>query len=479
MLRRNWWSSAIDFLIVPRLFEKLRRWAQIARRGHLSDDHRSRRSQGVVRGAASAIAGRALALLVGIISVPLTVGYLGSERYGVWVTISTFLAFLSFTDFGLANSLTNALGKAYGEDEREIARRYVSSAFATLSLVALLLLFVGVCAAPYLAGALFPTARPELARAEITPALLIAFVIFALNFPLLITNKVLTTHGESAVANFWSIGGTLLNLVAILSVVWFRGNLPWLVLGCSGLGLLVNVACAVWLFGFRKPWLRPHHAALDLAAIRDLFSVGWKFLVIGAAWMVNSETDNLVIAHYLGAAQVTPYSITFALFSNATLLQTLVYPSLWPAYTEAFARKDYSWIRRTFRLSFKLSFVVTTIVVVVLTIFGRVIIRFWAGEAAVPPFSAIIWMAVWNLMLSHLYVASCLLNATGHLKGMTIYGTVTAFLNLLLSVYLVKRYGITGVIAGTVLAFAIANYIPTFIEARRVLRRYPDQPSAK
>ena len=109
--------------------------------GHLAEDHRSRRSQGVVRGAASAIAARALALLVGIISVPLMVGYLGSERYGVWVTISTFLAFLSFTDFGLANSLTNALGKAYGENEREIARRYVSSSFATLSLIALLLLF--------------------------------------------------------------------------------------------------------------------------------------------------------------------------------------------------------------------------------------------------------------------------------------------------------------------------------------------------
>ncbi len=460
------------FIIVRAVFERLRRWIGLLLHASAPDDHRSRRSRGVVRGAASAIVGRALGMVVGIVSVPLTIGYLGSERYGVWVTISTFLAFLSFTDFGVANSLTNALGKAYGEGEREVARRYVSSAFAVLSLIAVLLFVTGFVVAPHLASALFPGAQPELARHEISPALMIAFAIFALNFPLLITNKVLTTHGESALANLWSIGGTIANFVAILSVIWFRGNLPWLVLGCSGLGLLVNCACAVWLFGFAKPWLRPHHAALDLAAIRDLFAVGWKFLVIAAAWMVNSETDNLVIAHYLGAAPVTPYSITFALFANATLLQTLAYPSLWPAYTEAFARKDYAWIQKTFRSSFKISFLVAGVVVVFLTIFGRVIIRFWAGDSAVPPFSAIVWMGIWNLMLSHLYVASCLLNATGHLKGMTIYGTITAFLNLALSIILVKIYGMTGVIAGTVIAFAVANYIPTFIEAGSVLRKY-------
>jgi O-antigen/teichoic acid export membrane protein len=74
-------------------------------------------------------------------------------------------------------------------------------------------------------------------------------------------------------------------------------------------------------------------------------------------------------------------------------------------------------------------------------------------------------------MLATLLVGSCLLNATGHLKGMTIYGTITALLNLTLSILLAKRYGITGVIAGTVIAFAVANYIPTFLEVRSVLRK--------
>jgi O-antigen/teichoic acid export membrane protein len=44
-------------------------------------------------------------------------------------------------------------------------------------------------------------------------------------------------------------------------------------------------------------------------------------------------------------------------------------------------------------------------------------------------------------------------------------------LNLALSILLVRRFGIAGVIAGTVIAFAVANYIPTFWEVRNVLRK--------
>ena len=195
--------------------------------------------------------------------------------------------------------------------------------------------------------------------------------------------------------------------------------------------------------------------------------------------MVTSQTDNLVIAHYLGAKQVTPYNVTFRLFAVATMMQTLVYPSLWPAYTEAFAQKDFDWIRLIFRSSFKLSFLATLPIVLVLVIFGRPIIRLWAGAGAVPPFSVIVWMAIWNLILSNLYVASCLLSATGHLRGMAIFGSLSALLNLVLSIALVKIYGISGVIAGTVIAAVLASYLPTFWEVRRVLRTLPSaEPSA-
>ena len=414
---------------------------------------------------------RVLAICVSVISVPLTIGYLGKERYGAWVTIVSVVTFLSITDFGLAGSLTNAIGKAQAGEDHARGQRLVSSALLMLSLIASVILIAAVVLAPRIAALLFPNLQSPVARAEIVPAVMIALSIFALNLPLFVSSRVLAAHQESALANVWNIAASLGNLAALLLVIWFRGGLPWLVFGCFGFGLASNIACAVWLFGIHKPWLRPSLASVDLAFVKILFSDGWKFFVIGIGWMVNWQTDNMVIAHFLGAAQVTPYAVTFSLFAIATGLQTLAYPNLRPAYTEAHARGDYEWIRKTLRSNFQFSFFTTTAIVVFLTIFGGEIIRLWAGAAAVPPFSVIVWMALWRLMLSTLLVGSCLLNATGHLKGMTIYGTATAVLNLALSILLAKIYGITGVIAATVIAFAVANYLPTFLEVRSVLRK--------
>ncbi len=420
---------------------------------------------------------RVLNVLVTIVSVPLTIGYLGAERYGAWITIVGLLAFLGFTDFGLAQSLTNALARADAEDARHVGQRYVSSAFFVLSLIALFVLALGTTLSPRIANLLFPQVQSPAARAEIVIAIGAALAIFALNIPFLITERVLAAHQETAFGYLWQIAGSVANLVALLTVIWLRGGLFWLVLSCFGLRLITGLTSAIWLFTIRKPWLRPKFSGIDLTAAKSLLSDGWKFFVINIGWMVNSQTDNMVIAHYLGPAQVTPYAVTFGLFMAATLLQTVAYPSLWPAYTDAFARRDYSWIRQTMRSNFMFSLFTTSLVVSVLTIFGSQIIRLWAGNLAVPPFSVIIWMAIWRLMLSTLLVGSCLLNATGHLKGMTIYGTMTAVLNLIFSILLVRTYGIAGVIAGTVIAFAIANYIPTFLEVRSVLRKISSAPA--
>ena len=469
----RWTCRAVlrECAIIGGLIPSLRRWVGLALSRSSPQDQGERRARGILQGTAFGLAARIFEVLVTIASVPLTVGYLGAERYGAWVTIVSVLLFLSSTDFGLASSLTNALAKADASGARDVGQRYVSSAIFVFSLIGLAILTVGVAFSPRIAAFLFPTLQSPGLRTEVVIAVAIALIILGLNFPLLITERVLAAHQENSFAHVWHMAGSIGNLVALLAVIWFRGGLWLLVLACFGLRLATSFASAIWLFTSRRPWLRPRLASVDPALAKNLFSDGWKFFVINIGWMINSQTDNMVIAHYLGPAQVTPYAVTFGLFMAATLLQTIAYPSLWPAYTEAYARGDYGWIRRTMRSNFIFSSITTLVVVTVLTIFGSGIIRLWAGPVAVPPFPVIVWMAAWRLMLSTLLVGSCLLNATGHLKGMTIYGTITALLNLLFSICLVQRFGITGVIAGTVIAFVLANYIPTFVEVRNVLRK--------
>ena len=108
-------------------------------------DERHRRV--ALTAAASALA-KVLSVGTALISVPLTLHYLGVERFGMWMTVSSLIAMLAFADFGIANGVLSAVAEAHGRDDRAALQRIVSSGFFMLTGIAaaLLALFAAVYA---------------------------------------------------------------------------------------------------------------------------------------------------------------------------------------------------------------------------------------------------------------------------------------------------------------------------------------------
>jgi O-antigen/teichoic acid export membrane protein len=98
--------------------------------------------------AGAALAVRILSLGLTLITVPLTLGYLGPERYGLWVTISSIVAFLGFADLGLGNGVLNAVTRSLALGDAEKARRQVSSAVGLLTVIVVVLVAAFAIAAP-------------------------------------------------------------------------------------------------------------------------------------------------------------------------------------------------------------------------------------------------------------------------------------------------------------------------------------------
>src|SRR5271163_2770899 len=101
--------------------------------------------------ASSSFIARALNILISFLSVPLTVHYLGAERYGVWLTISSLITWMSMTDFGLAgNALVNVLAEASGREDRTAAQHYTASSFWALPGVSALAEVISVASFRYI-----------------------------------------------------------------------------------------------------------------------------------------------------------------------------------------------------------------------------------------------------------------------------------------------------------------------------------------
>ena len=433
-----------------------------------------RRHVGIARGALSALGARGLGMLVSLLVVPVTVGYLGSERYGALMAILSMLAWVTIADLGLGNELNNLLAAAAGRDDESGAREAIASAFWML---------VGVTAIVLLAGgfawrlvdwpAVFNVRTPE-AVAEVGPAMGLAFLLFCLAFPLSVVDRVLISFQQGATANAWAMVGSAATLTAVLVAARTRGGMLALVAALAGAPLAVKAVTAGWLFFFRRPAFRPEWSAATRGTSARLLRHGSTFFVQQVAALVLLSTDNIIIARVLGAEQVTPYSVTWSLLGLTQVLTMAAFPYLWAAYGEALARGDDAWVVRTLGRSLVAGTAATALLLVPLTLFGQPIIRLWAGPAAVPPTALLWWMAAWYLFLAPGQMLSAFLNAMGKVRVQAWAGLLAAILNVILSVWWARAHGAAGVIAATVVTYAAIVLLPTTVVAnqtRRALQR--------
>ena len=421
----------------------------------------------------SALMSRGVSVVVGFVSVPLTVKYLGGERYGLWGEHQHDAGLVRVGgSLGLANTLTNNLSTALAQGQHKLAQQYVATTFWLLAGVAAALGVVFFALWPWVNWREVFNVQSAAARWEIAPAIATAAFLVIASIPLLVNTKIYYACQEGKLANYWTMAGSVAGLLMIVAVVRLRLGLVWLILSVSGTALAVAVLSGVWLFWFHRPALRPTWQAVDRSKIKVLGASSSRFFIVQIAVLLIFQSDNLIITHFLGPAQVTPYAVCFKLFSYATLLQTLISPSLWPAYAEAIARHDLSWVRRTFRLTTGVNLLVAFSAALPLMLFGRKLIGWWAGQAAIPPQALLYWMAVWILISSAMNSVGCLLNGAGRIKGQSIYSTATAVASVTLAFLLVQRYGIVGVVAGMVLAFVVFNVIPASLETAYLLHRF-------
>lgn len=429
-----------------------------------------RRHAGVARGVLSALAARGLAMVVALVTVPLAVSYLGTERYGAWMTIQSFLAWFTIADLGLGNGLANALSAAYGRGDRLAAREAVATTFWMLAAVAGALLLTGAVvwrAVDW--GQLLNVRSPE-AIAEVRPAMGLALVFFCLAFPLGVVDRVYASLQEGEIGNAWGVVANLASLAALVVAVRTRGGLPLLVAAVAGTGLLVRILNAAWLFARSKPYLRPNPTLVTRASVARFSARGSEFFLVQIAALVLFSTDNIIIARVLGSEHVTSYSVTWRLLSLTNIVTGIAFPYLWAAYGEALARSDGAWVARTLQRSVVASACITAVLLLPMMLFGQSIIRAWTGPAAVPPHGLVLWMGAWFFMQAPANAIAAFLNAAGQMRVQVWAGLGSAVANLVLSVAWARTFGPTGVIAATVVSYGVLAAIPTTMAARRTAK---------
>lgn len=108
------------------------------------------RSVMVKRNIAVSLVMKCISILISLQVVPLTIGYVNSTKYGIWLTLSSIIAWLSYFDLGFAHGFRNRFAEARAKNNMKLAREYVSTTYAVLSFLFSVILLIALIINKYL-----------------------------------------------------------------------------------------------------------------------------------------------------------------------------------------------------------------------------------------------------------------------------------------------------------------------------------------
>ena len=239
-------------------------------------------------------------------------------------------------------------------------------------------------------------------------------------------------------------------IIIIIAGLFSNKSLLIFTLIQSLLPLFIFLIVTIIFFNYQYKHITPSLRLFDKSLISDLFGLGIKFFLIQLAAALLFASDNIIISHILSPAHVTPYTITLKYFSVFSIFFLIVQQPLWSAFTDAFNKRDFKWIRKSIKkLNYFIMFAIPLLIAFFL-LFDKVKL-IWVGEDIVTPLLLVIQCAIFVLLKSYSDIYTSFLNGIGKINLVLITGVFTLLFNIPLSIYFAVNLelGSAGVLLAT------------------------------
>jgi O-antigen/teichoic acid export membrane protein len=395
---------------------------------------------------------RLVSMLVMVLTVSLTVPYLGAERFGVWMTIASLAAMLSFLDLGVGNAITNSVAKAAAGPDRDELRRTISGGLAFLFLIAIGFGVVLALLAQYAPWERLIRTSDAVISSEIRAAIQVFVVLFAAS--LFSTGVMRIFYGlqRGFEAHTAAIVGSLVSLSLLWLAASARAGIPVLLASAMIGPILANLALLMLLRLRRQFALRDALGSLGRES-RNLVGAGGYFFVLQLSTMVSWGADSLIIAGTLGAAYVAIFNVCHRLFQFVSQPLLVINSALWPAYANAHACGDAGFIRTTLRRSLAVSLLLWASLCGFLVYFGPALMAYWTDGVISVSRGLLVVFSFWILcdVLGNAF--AMFLNGCGLLRMQVISAITLLLLSLPLKIWLVLEFSLAAMLTGFALLY--------------------------
>lgn len=410
---------------------------------------------------------RGIGILSSFLLVPLTIGYVSSEIYGVWLTLSSVLAWLGFLDIGFTQGLKNRLTEALAKGDLDRGKALVSTTYFLM-----ICLFVPACIIlqliiPYVDWcALLHIDSIYASQIMLSLHALIAFACIQMIINVIVS--VVAAYQKVALSNSFNVIGSVLSLIVIYILTkTCQGSLLILTFTIGLMPVLVALIASVFLYTYRFSQVAPTVSHIKLNLIKDLFNLGYKFFLINIQVIIIFQSTNFLISYVSSPNDVTIYNVAYKYLNIAMMGYAIIVAPLWPAYTDAYVKGDFEWMK-TMRKKMEKILLLSLGCLSLMVVISPFVYKIWIGDSVEVPFIMTFLVALYVAFYCVQSLNGTLLTGMGKISISTIVTTMGMIVHIPLSLFFSSYIGVYGVVSSMVLIVVFYS-VMMYIQVNKIL----------
>lgn len=396
-----------------------------------------------------------ISMVIAFVMSPVLVHKLGDVSYGIWALVMSVTGYFSLLDLGMNRAIVRFVSMYEAKGEKEELNYFFNTTLILYSFLGLVIILLTLIVATLLGYFVDFGGQDFLARLVI----LVMGIDFAFTFPFGVMYAVLIARQEHTIANRINIVNTVLrNLVLYAALIYYP--------------TLICVMVVYITFNMTKnfriyrqvrrscPYIVYNRQYFDRSRIGHIFNYSIHSFVVSVSSRVINFTDEIVVATFLKVSDVTFYSI-------ATNLVTYFEKLVWagasvfvPYISQLDARGEQERVIKSFYCGSKYTLLFSLYIFACIYLLGGDFVGIWMGKRygeVVKPLLLVLSVAKVISLSQSMSVARFF--GTSRHQLLSKLNMVEAICNLVLSITLVRLYGMIGVAYGTLIPAVICNGI--------------------
>ncbi len=406
--------------------------------------------------------GQVVNLAVWFLLTPFLVRHLGPSQYGLWVLVSSFIAYGSLLDFGVGDAIVKYVAEFRARGDGESASRLVATSLWLYCALGLIVLLIGVALAP-LVATLINVPPGE----EHTASMLVILTALgvAVELPATASHSVLRGLHRFDLMNIIGSSAIVTLALAWVAVILLGGGVLAMAAIVTPLTLLWQIP-TIMLIRRSAPDIRFGFSGAQRSMARSVATFSSALFGINVAATVKGKTDEIVIGASLPVAAVAPYSIARRLSGLPGQLAFQFVRVLMPLASRLHAEGDRSLLRGLYTASMRFTIGLFAAVAGPLMVFAGPFLAAWVGPMFAHSANIVVILTFAGLAEALLWPAAQLLQGMNRHRPLVAFALGSAALNLTLSIVLIGPLGVKGVAYGTLIATSLEALIVIPFAAR-------------